>query len=85
MATCDALQTAAQLTKTQQDQYDKGREIGAQAEYVSIAVNGVWGAKMKDGGSLQSYEKIGYHAGTEHLLRGFTDSGVQIKDFRDPN
>jgi len=38
---------------------------------------------MKDGSSMTSYEKIGYHANTADLLRGFIDSAVPIKVYRD--
>jgi len=38
---------------------------------------------MKDGSSMTSYEKIGYHANTAGLLQGFLESGVVIKVYRD--
>lgn len=59
-------------------QYQHGMDVGKRANRVHIAVNSVWSASMKDGGSLQSYEGIGYHACTADLLRGFLDSGVTI-------
>lgn len=64
------------------EQYKKGLETGQNAQHISIAVNGVWGAKMNDGGHVASYERIGYHASTAALLRGFLASGVKIKVHR---
>jgi hypothetical protein len=59
-------------------QYAKGLEMGKKSCKVTIAVNDVWSADLKDGASRFSCEKLGYHAGTSELLRGFLDSGVKI-------
>lgn len=59
-------------------QYAKGLDLGTRATVVNIACNNVWSADMKDGSNLFSYEKIGYHGCTRHLLQGFLDSGVRI-------
>lgn len=59
-------------------QYAKGLDLGTRAKTVHIAVNNVWSADMKDGSNMFSYEKIGYHGCTRHLLHGFLDSGVRI-------
>lgn len=59
------------------EQYEKGLSVGREFDEVHIAVNGVWGAS-KPGSHLSSSEKIGYHAATDDLLRGFLDSGVAI-------
>jgi len=64
-------------------QYRKGLDIGSRAAYVSISIYGTWSAQMKNGGSMSSYEKIGYHIHTAELLRGFIHTGVMIKVFRD--
>ena len=60
------------------EQYYKGRQIGKDADCIHIAVNDVWGASMKDGSSVASYEKIGYHAATAFLLQGFLESGCKV-------
>ena len=61
-----------------QEQYDKGLEIGKESEYVTIARNGTWSARGLDGVATSSYEGIGYHASTTALLKGFLDSGCEI-------
>ncbi len=63
-------------------QYAKGLETARNAKSISIGVNGVWGARMLDGASLVSYERIGYHRSTAALLRGFLDSGVLMTVYR---
>lgn len=60
------------------EQLAEGIRIGSAAIQITIGINDVWSAKMKDGGSLQSYEKIGYHARTRELLQGFIASGCPI-------
>ena len=39
-----------------------------------IAINGTWSATTHDGGSVTSYERIGYHSYTADLLRAVLDS-----------
>jgi hypothetical protein len=63
-------------------QYTKGLEQGKRACCIWIAANGTWGADTLEGGFISSYEGIGYHAGTADLLRGFLDSGCQVKVYR---
>lgn len=63
-------------------QYLKALEIARKAEYITIGITDTWGAKMMDGGTMASYEKIGYHRNTYALLKGFLDSGKLIKLFR---
>lgn len=63
-------------------QYQTGLATGQRAERITIGERGVWGAKMKDGAILTSYEGIGYHSGTAPLLRGFIDSGCPIVVYR---
>lgn len=61
------------------EQYEKGKRIGEEAQFVCISRHGVWSAKMKDGGYLQSFERIGYHKCTESLYQGFIDSRCEMK------
>lgn len=63
-------------------QYRHGREVSESARYVYIGANGTWGASLKSGGHLTSYEGIGYHAHTESLLRGFLDGPAPIVVYR---
>ena len=63
------------------EQYKKGLSIGREAVEVTIACNGTWGYKNREG-YTSSYEIIGHHVCTAELLRGFLDSGVQIRVFR---
>lgn len=62
-----------------EEAYQKGLELGKECQKITIATNNVWGASTKDGASISSYEKIGYHSHTEELLRGFWDSGCPIQ------
>lgn len=64
------------------EQYAKGLQIGKNAQRIYIAENDVWSARMMDGSHIDSYEKIGYHAHTASLMKGFIDSGCFIKVFR---
>jgi len=75
--------TANDTNEYGEKQYQKGLDIGRKANLVSISIYGSWTAQMKDGGSMTSYEKIGYHANTAGLLQGFLESGVVIKVYRD--
>lgn len=59
-------------------QYAKGLQTGLDAKTIHIAINNVWSADMKTGGHLSSYEKLGYHGCTRHLMQGFLDSGCRI-------
>ena len=61
-----------------EEQYQKGLDVGRRAKAVHISVNSVWSAQMPEGGSMQSYEGIGYHSCTSQLLRGFLASGCAI-------
>ena len=65
-------------------QYAKGIETGKAAKTIFIGADGTWGATMKDGSSLTSYEGIGYHANTADLLKGFLDSGAEVVVYRYP-
>jgi len=49
--------------------------------YVTIARNGVWSASG-NGISVMSYEKIGYHTGSNSFYEGLVDSGIEIRDLR---
>jgi hypothetical protein len=69
------------------EQYRRGLDLGKVSIQVHISSNGVWGATQpsKYGEGMchvQSYEGIGYHAGTKDLLHGFIDSGVEIVVYR---
>jgi len=74
----------AVVTSYQLQQYKKGLGMAEKATEIHIAVNGVWSTKNRDGSHTFSYEKIGYHAGTDCLMLGFRESGVPIIDHRDP-
>ena len=45
-------------------------------------MNGTWGYKTCNGGSGYAVEKLGYHANTADLLRGWLDGGIEIRDAR---
>ena len=62
--------------------YADGLKISREAEYVSISARGTWGAQTLDGGSIFSYEGIGYHANTEAFLRGLLDGPAPVIVYR---
>ena len=55
------------------ERYNEG--LNNNFDYFTIAINNVWGARANDNGSVSSYEKIGYHAGSIDFVRGILDSG----------
>jgi hypothetical protein len=65
-----------------EEQYQAGLEYGRNATRISLSYKGVWGASMKNGAMVSSYEGIGYHAETAALLKGFLDSGCAIVVYR---
>lgn len=65
------------------EQYNFGLKIGKDAKKINISINNVWNATDKDGVNTASAEKIGYHAFTSALLKGFLDSGAPITVHRD--
>lgn len=66
----------------QVENFKRGFLTGRRAEHVFVAVNNVWSAKTKDGGHLQSYEKLGYHAGTAWFFLGVLKSGCPVTIYR---
>ena len=70
---------------TPERQYRAGYGIGLTSAEVQISESSTWGTSRLDGSNTTSYEKIGYHAGTADLLRGFLASGVQIVVYRRGN
>lgn len=76
--------TAFDVSPSEADKrYHYGRTTGEQAQEITIAINGAWGAKMKTGGLLSASERIGHHAYTAALLRGFLDSGCAVTVYRE--
>jgi hypothetical protein len=70
--------TGFDTPESDNEQYEKGLEIGRESEYVGIAKNGTWYSKPLRGGVCTSYEGIGYHRSTAALLKGFLDSGTEV-------
>jgi len=58
--------------------YARGVNYAGEMEYIAIAVNNVWGGRAKDGGSVTSYEAIGYHAGADRMILGAIESGCAV-------
>lgn len=67
---------------TPERQYRVGYGIGLTSAEVQISESSTWSASCLQSGTRTSYEKIGYHAGTADLLRGFLASGVRIVVYR---
>lgn len=62
------------------EQYQKGLSIGNNSDKISISCFNTWSTD-----SITSYEKIGTHAGTSSLLKGFLDSKAKIEVYREIN
>jgi len=63
--------------------YNEALKISQEAQEVFISASGTWGADLKNGGLLSSYEGIGYHAGSAWMLKGFLDGPASIVVYRD--
>ena len=58
------------------EQYRTGLVAAHKYKQVVISIDGVWSANTP--GSLQSYERIGYHSNTRHLLRGLLAGTAEV-------
>lgn len=74
---CDSFQPNLDR-KYAEIQYNKGVEIGKNANVICISHRSIWSSCNKDGSLTSSYEGIGYHACTKDLLHGFIDSGCTL-------
>ena len=66
------------------ERYNKGLNLKLDhpsINYITIARNGVWSASG-DGICVMSYEKIGYHTGSNSFYEGLMESGIEIRDLR---
>jgi hypothetical protein len=70
------------VTSGDEGAWQDGYNCGKLAEEINIAINNVWSACMKNGGTMQSYERIGYHAKSGDRLNGMIASGATIKVHR---
>lgn len=61
-----------------EERYRDGLKVSRDSERVVISARGTWSAALKNGGSLLSYEGIGYHANTEAFLRGLLDGPAPL-------
>jgi len=78
--------TGAIMVPGRGEHYERGFQQGVEAERVSIAVNNVWSASIAArpgcSTSVQSYERIGYHAGSASFLAGVLNSGCPVTVYR---
>ena len=58
--------------------FERGEKTGRDMVQVSIAVNNVWGGRSRSGGSVSSYEKLGYHTGSLEFIRGVFSVGCRV-------
>lgn len=68
-------------------QYRKGLKMAQDGAAFFISMTGSWSAVVPstigDGiGHVTAYERLGYHAGTADLIRGWLDGGAIIVDYR---
>ncbi len=59
------------------EQFAKAAHMVREGLTMHVASNGVWSAS-KPGVSVQSYEKLAYHSGTEWIVQGFLLSGGKV-------
>jgi len=62
--------------------FDRGVDTAKGMEYITIATNNTWGGRSDCGGSVSSYERIGYHAGSIDFIRGALSTGCAVRVFR---
>lgn len=43
---------------------------------IHIGINGVWSARLADGGHMSSYEKLDYHTGCRLFLESLREAGI---------
>jgi hypothetical protein len=69
-------------------QFADGKALAEQGAAIYISVTGSWSARVPVAGRpgeyshVSAYERLGYHAGTEDLLRGWLAGGARIYDYR---
>jgi hypothetical protein len=71
----DVMHTQTQYAK---EQYKKGQKLVHEISEMHIATNGCWSGRTLDGGSLQAYERLAYHACVNELLRGYLEAGGKV-------
>ena len=62
----------------------QGTEILAHGGTFTVAINRVWGARWKEkniSASISSYEKIGYHTGSEEFYKGVLSTGCRVVEY----
>ena len=66
-------------------QFKRGEDQGDEADYITISCNNVWGGSIhrRSGSnayncSISSYERIGYHSGTNYFMAGILRSGCPV-------
>jgi hypothetical protein len=62
--------------------FKRGEDLGDEADYVTISVNNVWGGRTTHAlgytGHISSYERIGYHSGSNDFIAGVLRSGCPV-------
>lgn len=72
----------AQATRIREDQ-QRGIEAGERAALIMLDRRGTWSAfNRRDGSTTQSYETVGYHAGTRAWAAGVVMTGAPVLDVR---
>ena len=62
--------------------YHDGRKECEDYEEIYISINNTVSARLKNGGTMNGYERIGYHAYTDEYLRAILDSGCPVFVYR---
>ena len=65
-------------TCNNKEHFNRGIASADDMDYLTISINNVWGGRASNGASIQSYERIGYHNGSDCWLAGALSSGCPI-------
>ena len=58
--------------------YVEGVKYAGELDYVTIALNNVWGGKAGHNGRVDSYERVGYHTGGDDFILGLLAGGCPV-------
>lgn len=66
----------------QEKEFQRGLAESTRCKRVFVTAGGVWGSEPLTGGHVQSYEGIGYHAGSADFWRGVLAGPAEVGVYR---
>jgi len=63
------------------EHYQRGIRTGNECVCITISLHDVWSGEGKNGASIQSYERIGYHTGSIDFLSGVLSTDCEVFRF----